>query len=78
MKNLNWVLWVKIVFMLAALVGIFSAMSYFRSGKAFKEPDSAAQILLGTPANESSRPAKVLNEKSEPEATPTQQDPAKH
>ncbi len=79
MKNSNWVLWVKILFMLVALAGIFSAMSYFRSGAAFKEQNSAAQILLGNPAAEAPRPAKVLHDRPEQDAAPAQQpDPQNH
>ena len=76
MKNINWILRLKILFMLIALAGIFSAMTYFRSGKAFKEPGSAAQILLGNPANQPSRPAKVMTDPPEKDINPAPQDPA--
>ena len=68
--------------MFVALAGIFSAMSYFRSGNAFKDPDSAAGVLLGNSADTKPRSAKVLNENSPPETKPVikppVQDPAGH
>ena len=76
MKNINWILRLKILFMLIALAGIFSAMTYFRSGKAFKEPGSAAHILLGSPADSTPRPAKSLSDPPEKDTNPAPQDPA--
>jgi hypothetical protein len=43
----------RVLLMLCALVGIIYAMSYLNSGKAFKDPNSAAQILIGTPPAQS-------------------------
>jgi hypothetical protein len=41
-------LWLKVAFMLGSLVTVFYVMTYLKSGTAFKEVDSPAQILLGT------------------------------
>jgi hypothetical protein len=51
MRPTPWYFWIKVASMLVALVGIIYSMSYFRSGKAFQDPNSVTNaLIIGSPA----------------------------